>query len=109
MTIPLICVLSLSLVTDMICKDRLRSKNKANVTTNVAVLMVMAAIFPYFYFDRLDWTIIFIGLIFAVAMYVCKLYLTIWSYGNGGVKEVKEVKSEIEEVIEDTASDDVLE
>ena len=108
-TIPLLVIVSLSLLFDMICRDRLRSKNKANVTANVAGLMVMISIFPYFFFRRIDFIIILIGIVFAFATFVCKVYLTVYSYANELKKEAKEKKSELEKVIESMPQDNILE
>ncbi|MBQ7467045.1 MAG: hypothetical protein IJS74_03110 [Clostridia bacterium] len=108
-TIPTLTAVSLALLFDIICRDRIRSKSKANITTNVASLMVMAAIFPYFYFDNLDFSVMIIAFIFALVMLVCKIYLTIFSYENRVEKEAKEKKSEIEQALEANLSDTILE
>ena len=108
-TIPMLAILGLSLISDMICQDRLRSKNKANVTTNIAVLMVMISIFPYFFFSKLQFVIILIGAVFALAMFVCKVYLMFYSFGKIEHKEAKEKKSDIEKVLENAVQDNILE
>ena len=102
-------ILSLSFVSDMICKDRIRSKSKANIITNVANLVVMLCIFPYFFFDKLGFEVIFIGLIFAVLLFICKILLTVYSYKTVSFKETIEKKSELEKVFEDSVNDNVLE
>ena len=109
LTISTVSVLGLSLVADMICRDRNGNKTKLSLIANISDLIVMCSIFPYFYFEDINFAWLLIGLIFAVVMFACKVWLTVRSYKLGLTAENKEKKSELEKVIEDSVQDNVIE
>lgn len=108
-TIITLCIVSITFFVDLICKDRVRSKNKANITANISSLIVMTAIFPYFYFVKLDYSIMLLCMIFAIITFVCKTILAVNSYKINKLAEEKMDQNDIGSVIQNDAQDEVLE
>ncbi len=108
-TIFTLCIVSLIFFADLLCKDRVQSKDKANITANVANLLVMSAIFPYFFFAKLDYSIMLICMIVATITLVCKIILAINSYKAKKLSEEKTENNEIDSVIKNNVQDEVLE